>query len=867
MPKMFLNCVRTWCALIFFTSMAHGQVVINEFMAANSSHAPNVAYDAFGNASDWIELYNASDSAVDLTGWALTDKAKSPAKWPFPPTTLGARDYLLVFATGRDVVEAGELHTNFKLGADGGFLGLANPAGTIVSSFAYPTQYLNASYGLNPQDTASSGYFAMPTPKATNAVCGSGFGPEVEFSQTSGTFQQKFTLALSVPNPDFEIRYEIVTDNIGVAMPAFTNVPTAKSSLYTGPLTVSSTRQVRARAFAKQGTAFPGPSRTESYVKISATAAAFTSDLPILLMHSLGARQLFRNVRQNTILMVFMPTNGFASMTNPPATATRSGLHTRGRITADSPHYPLSVEFWNEYNDDRKLEFAGLPAESDWVLYPPDDMDNSLIRNPFLHQLSREIGRYSPRTQFVECFYNTNGGTVSFTGTAGGDYFGMYTIEEKIKIGANRVALNELSPRDTNATNVTGGYLLKIDSYAYDDCKFYDPYAAMNIVFVSPKSPEIKSDDRKPQFRYLTNYFNEFGSVLWGSNYTDPATGYAAYIDVDSWIDHHLLESYAQNVDAFRLSGYFFKGRSGKIEMGPLWDLHLTMMGDANQWSGSWGTDYFSTTSGSEQGVRWWGRLFSDIDFWQKWVDRWTLLRQDILTPEHLNAMIDRYRDQLSQAAPRQDKRWGVGSYYQSSIVSLKEWSTDRLAFLDTYTLKAPQFNLPAGSQVPLGTVLQLSNNRAPGSTIYYTLDGTDPRLPGGGVAPGALSSTGPVDLVVKRDLHVFARNYDATHKNPTGTKKPPVSTPWSGPLKGAFTLTVAPVRITQCVVAGGNVTLGFIGRTGFVYDVQKACSLQPDATWIPIQTRLPGTDTAQTVTDPAGPAAAYYRIITHESQ
>ena len=40
-------------------------------------------------------------------------------------------------------------------------------------------------------------------------------------------------------------------------------------------------------------------------------------------------------------------------------------------------------------------------------------------------------------------------------------------------------------------------------------------------------------------------------------------------IDADSWIDHHLINAFMFNVDAFRLSGYFYKDRSEKIKMGP----------------------------------------------------------------------------------------------------------------------------------------------------------------------------------------------------------------------------------------------------------------------------------------------------------
>ncbi len=64
------------------------------------------------------------------------------------PITAGG--YLVVFASGEDLAVAGqELHTNFKIDADGGYLALVQPDGTtIASQYNYPTQITDVSYGL-----------------------------------------------------------------------------------------------------------------------------------------------------------------------------------------------------------------------------------------------------------------------------------------------------------------------------------------------------------------------------------------------------------------------------------------------------------------------------------------------------------------------------------------------------------------------------------------------------------------------------------------------------------------------------------------------------------------------------------------------
>ena len=128
--------------------------VISEFMAANGSRAPLAAgdlLDADGDSSDWIELHNPTAGPFDLGGWYLTDDANEPAKWRFPsPTVLAPDGYLLVFASGKNRT-TGELHTNFKLGADGGYLALVLPDGrTVAHEYgpSYPPQLTDVSYGL-----------------------------------------------------------------------------------------------------------------------------------------------------------------------------------------------------------------------------------------------------------------------------------------------------------------------------------------------------------------------------------------------------------------------------------------------------------------------------------------------------------------------------------------------------------------------------------------------------------------------------------------------------------------------------------------------------------------------------------------------
>ena len=155
---------------------------ISEFMAANKT----TLLDEFGDSSDWVEIYNGTSNAVDLSGWFLTSEATNLTQWAFPNYVLAAGDYLVVFASGKNLTAVtNELHTNFKLPAAGGFLALVDPQTNLVSFFApaYPPQQTDISYGVDPVLLNAIGYYTTPTPGDPNATVGAGFTPEPVFSQ------------------------------------------------------------------------------------------------------------------------------------------------------------------------------------------------------------------------------------------------------------------------------------------------------------------------------------------------------------------------------------------------------------------------------------------------------------------------------------------------------------------------------------------------------------------------------------------------------------------------------------------------------------------------------------------------------------
>jgi hypothetical protein len=132
-------------------------VYITELLASNSSSIE----DGDGDSSDWVELFNNGTTPADVSGYYLTDDDDDLNQWAFPAGTIIApKSALIVFASDKATAPpAGELHTNFKLSADGEFLALVEPNGsTIVHQFApkTPSQQTDVSYGLSMISSATT---------------------------------------------------------------------------------------------------------------------------------------------------------------------------------------------------------------------------------------------------------------------------------------------------------------------------------------------------------------------------------------------------------------------------------------------------------------------------------------------------------------------------------------------------------------------------------------------------------------------------------------------------------------------------------------------------------------------------------------
>lgn len=839
------------------------QVRINELMADNEEGIR----DEDGSTEDWIELYNAADTAVSLEGWYLTDNAAQLTGWKFPAgTEIGANSYLLIWASGKNRTNLANLHTDFQLAKGGEFLALVQPDGvTIVSSFspAYPPQTSDVSFGRDRLDPSATGFYGTPTPNAANSTSGtSGFSPEVIFSRKSGTFLDPFELTLSTKSPTAVIHYVIVTTP-AEASANTTNIPTLTSPTYTGPIPISGTAQIRARAF--EPGLLPGTPSSESYIQITGELRDFTSDIPMAIVHNFGAGAVpTTSANQAGMFMVFDNFQSRSSLTNAPQVATRMGFHARGSSTLGNPKTNYRMEFWDEFNQDIKRPFLDMPEESDWVLYGINGFDPSLMHNAIFYWLGHQVGVFAPRTRYVEVFRKITSGPITTN-----DYFGLYLAVETPKQGKDRADIAKLELENTNSPAITGGYMLKIDrtgvyrSFPTPTVPLEAPQVGSirptpaPINFEEPKVRGTPSDPRLlAQVNYIENYIRGFITNLASVSYTNPVTGYASYINPDQWVNNLIANIIPFNVDGYRLSGYIYKDRNGRLEQGPLWDCDrclgtggtTTPQGDnrcfnPRMWRGPVtsgdpdnGTDFFGK---STVGVSWFSRLFADPDFWQRFIDRYQNLRTNELSNSSIVAMVDGFHNEIKEAQVREQSRWGglwngtqqsfnwprsgsqtvnfSGTSYSydfgpadnfgrgrftNEVNFQKKWLLDRLDFMDTNFLAMPSLNV-ASNFVTSGSQVTVQRSTKPGTVIYYTLDGTDPRLPGGGISPAALVSAGDLTLTVTTNVRLYARCYNPNHKNLMNATaaeigKPLTNSFWSGPVSATFYTAVPPLRITE---------------------------------------------------------------------
>lgn len=89
---------------------AKAQVLFNEASSKNDQ----VVLDQFNESSDWIELYNTADSAINLSNYYLSDDADNKLKWQIEKSSIDALGYTILFASDRDLRSTSSAIPNYN---------------------------------------------------------------------------------------------------------------------------------------------------------------------------------------------------------------------------------------------------------------------------------------------------------------------------------------------------------------------------------------------------------------------------------------------------------------------------------------------------------------------------------------------------------------------------------------------------------------------------------------------------------------------------------------------------------------------------------------------------------------------------------
>ena len=344
-------------------------------------------------------------------------------------------------------------------------------------------------------------------------------------------------------------------------------------------------------------------------------------------------------------------------------------------------------------DEKKKVDILGMGKDNNWALMAPF-ADKSMIRDLLTFELARPWMEYVPKGRFCEVYLDDI-------------YYGVYVMSEVVSKGKNRLNLDDPGEE---GDELTGGYIMEVDCDEGVTHKSKHHPVAVNgyvltdrDIFFQYKSPDYE-DMTEAQVEYINNSIDKMEDVFASSNYRDPEVGYRKYIDVDNFVDYQLFMELCHNVDAYRLSGKFFKRRDSvdsRFKM-VLWYTNLGY--GVAKYLGGYRNDTWMYQNNNTMYMAhetylipfWWYKLNRDEYYWTKRNARWCEMRESNLSKKNIWATIDSLvnvlksngaLDRNTQAWPR----WGqyvwpnyyISTDYDDEIAHMKEWLIGRLKWLD----------------------------------------------------------------------------------------------------------------------------------------------------------------------------------------
>jgi hypothetical protein len=771
-------------SLIGSVNAAEISLVINEFMAANDSYIR----DPQGHYDDWIEIHNFGTDAVDIGGMYLTDDLSDTIKWQIPAnnpadTTIAAGGFLLIWADN-DTSDAG-LHANFKLDAAGEQIGLFDNDGvTVIDNITFGEQEMDRSYGRYPDAGNDWLIFGFPTPLTGNINVFIGGISEVEVSHERGFYDTPITLTLACETDDAIIYY-----TLDGTKPYEDNGRTAGSILYTAPITISGTTCLRAIAtkpgFISSGTIthtyiFPsdvirqsplGQSPGSDWPTGSVNGQVFDygMDPDVVNDPQYSAQMRDAMLAIPSISLVTNLENLFdrskgiyvnasregrdwerpisAELLNPDGSEgfqIDAGIRIRGGFsrTGNNPKHSFRLFFRSEYGqpklrfplfgDEGVDEFDNLDLRTAqnyaWSLASSNPgQKNTFVREVFCRDIQREMGQPYTRSRYYHLYIN-------------GQYWGLYQSQER----------SEASYAESYFGGNKEDYdVIKADNYqtSYTDGSMDDWNALWRMC--------------RDVFETDATYYEALGKNANGADNPD----LPVHVDLENLIDYMLGIFFTGNDDApVTLGGSqannFFCIRNRRLEARDGWkcfaydnEHSLGVLRGLND-------DRTGSVSAGESmqhfNPQWLHqKLMAHPEYCMYFADRAHkyFFNNGALTPGKTIALCLKRAGEIDLAIIGESARWGdqrsdrrnnpytkadwwdeVNGYLvESYFPSRTQIVIDQLKNRGLYPqLAAPIFQINGsnrhGGHVATDAWLSMTNNIG---TIWYTLDGSDPRQPG----------------------------------------------------------------------------------------------------------------------------------------
>ena len=208
---------------------------------------------------------------------------------------------------------------------------------------------------------------------------------------------------------------------------------------------------------------------------------------------------------------------------------------------------------------DEKQPLMGMNSNRHWCLMAHPDDYLARLKNTMGFEMSRRIGlAYTPAQEPVEVVLN-------------GQYIGLYFLTEKIRVGKQRVNIEEQMDGETDPDKITGGWLLEITNVHEDNTMYFLEQQESNLwLAVTPESPENLS---KQQEKYIRNYIQQTNDAIYTGDKT--STEWEKYIDIDTLVRYYIVGEIMDDLEYFAGSCYMYKhhGDSTKLTFGPVWDF------------------------------------------------------------------------------------------------------------------------------------------------------------------------------------------------------------------------------------------------------------------------------------------------------